>query len=80
MSEHKSIIILAILLGVVGFLWMHEYVAPKDKVLLEAHACLHKRGYRPRDPSDPVTKEAWGACLREAEAQYGTATLRAVGY
>lgn len=80
MSEHKTTIITGILFITLGVFWCHEYVAPRDKVLLEANTCLQKQGYRPRDPSDPVTKEAWGACLKKAEAKHATATLKAVGY
>lgn len=76
----KQTILAALVVLGLGAFWFTQYVAPKDATLLAASTCLQKQGYRPRDPSDPVTREAWGACLKKAEAKHATATLKAVGY
>ena len=80
MSEYKSAIIAFVVLAVLGAFWWHEYVAPKETVLLEAHECLTKQGYKERDLADPAVKAEWGRCLNLAEAKSGTTTLRVVGY
>lgn len=80
MNEYKGTIIAALLFLALGAFWWHEYVAPKEAVLQEAHECLTKQGYKGRDLADPAVKAEWGRCLNLAEAKSGTATLRVVGY
>jgi hypothetical protein len=77
LKDRESLLVIATTL-VIGLLWWHEYVRPKQATLDAAAECMFEQGETLQDT--PQTRVVWKACLQEAEAQHATKTLLAFGY